>query len=326
MALLTRIRALFVLGLALLCACSAPIHIAQPVEVPTAGTWQVGLGLGASTSSGALDLLDQAESSGKDLAKSQWQCKDTQNRSDCLPAFRLRDGLRAAYGAGLAGLLDVNAEVSGLYGFGHGLAAGARLASSGQRVDVLWQFLGTPGSTGWLGTALVGYSHTTGGPPSVLAKVTELLQIPRRQPPLAAPRRAIWPQNRLDRLVAGRPALPALAPCLQPDARGADFGGCRGQNRRRRTTQHRHQGLVAPRRRHGRALARLQDGLRRRGAGGLERHGDDDHPGQIGVVFADPSLAEFDGVGAVLGPRAQRAPAARSTLSANIAETTTPLD
>ena len=178
MALLTRIRALFVLGLALLCACSAPIHIAQPVEVPTAGTWQVGLGLGASTSSGALDLLDQAESSGKDLAKSQWQCKDTQNRSDCLPAFRLRDGLRAAYGAGLAGLLDVNAEVSGLYGFGHGLAAGARLASSGQRVDVLWQFLGTPGSTGWLGTALVGYSHTTGGPPSVLAKVTELLQIP----------------------------------------------------------------------------------------------------------------------------------------------------
>ena len=47
MALLTRIRALFVLGLALLCACSAPIHIAQPVEVPTAGTWQVGLGLGA---------------------------------------------------------------------------------------------------------------------------------------------------------------------------------------------------------------------------------------------------------------------------------------
>ncbi len=166
------------LALVLTAACSAPIHIAQPVEVPKAGTWQVGVGLGASTSSGALDLLDQAESSGKDLVKSQWQCKDTQNRSDCLPSIRLRDGLRATYGVGLAGLFDINAEFSGLYGFGGGLAAGARLASSGQRLDLMWQFLGAPEGPGWLGTALVGYSRTKGEPPSVLAKATELLQIP----------------------------------------------------------------------------------------------------------------------------------------------------
>lgn len=175
-----RTRTLLALALAAAClaGCSAPIHVTQPVEVPQAGTWQVGLGLAASTSSGALDLLDQAEASGKDLVKSQWQCKDTQNRNDCLPAARLRDNLRATYGAGLAGLFDVNTELSGLYGFGHGLAAGGRVSSSGQRVDLLYQFLGAPDGRGWLGTALLGYSHTKGAPPSVLSKVTELLQIP----------------------------------------------------------------------------------------------------------------------------------------------------
>lgn len=157
-------------------ACSAPIHVGQPVEVPAKGEIQVALGSGISGSSAAYDLVTTANDRAKELAKKQYACTSA-DRSDCLPSLQLRELVRGTYALGLAGSVDVNMEAGGLYGLGHGLAIGGRLSTSGQRVDGLWQFLGDD-SHAWRGSLLLGYSHTSGKAPSVLQDVLEFLKIP----------------------------------------------------------------------------------------------------------------------------------------------------
>ncbi len=136
------------------------------------------VGSGVSGSSAALDLVQAANDKANSLAKQQLQCKDTQNRSDCLPALQMREMVRGTYALGLAGTVDVNLEAGGLYGLGRGLAVGGRLSSAGQRVDGLWQFLDGGEGSSWRGSLLVGYSHTSGKAPSVLQDALEFLKIP----------------------------------------------------------------------------------------------------------------------------------------------------
>lgn len=158
-------------------ACSAPIHIGQPVEVPVKGEWQAAIGSGISASSAALDLVTAANDKAKQLATKQYDCKAA-DRSDCLPSLQFRDMVRGAYALGLAGTVDVNFEAGGLYGLGHGVAVGGRLSSAGQRVDGLWQFLDGGEGSSWRGSLLLGYSHTSGKAPSVLQDALEFLKIP----------------------------------------------------------------------------------------------------------------------------------------------------
>ena len=160
-----------------LSACSAPIHIGQPVEVPAKGEIQVAVGSGVSGSSAAYDLVTAANDKAKELATKQYNCKAT-DKSDCLPSLQLREMVRGTYAMGLAGTVDVNMEGGGLYGLGNGLAIGGRLSSAGQRVDGLWQFLDGKDASPWRGSLLLGYSHTSGKAPSVIQDVLEFLKIP----------------------------------------------------------------------------------------------------------------------------------------------------
>lgn len=159
-------------------ACSAPIHIGQPVEVPIKGEWQVALGSGVSASSAALDLVTAANDKAKTLVKQQLKCTDQQGRTDCLPSLQMREMVRGTYALGLAGTVDVNMEAGALYGLGNGMAVGGRLSSAGQRVDGLWQFLNPGEGSSWRGSLLVGYSHTSGKAPSVIQDALEFLKIP----------------------------------------------------------------------------------------------------------------------------------------------------
>lgn len=163
-----------------LCACSAPIHVATPVEVPKAGEIQVGAGIGGTGSTEAINLIDAATSEAKRIVAGQWKCADTQNRSDCLPSLKLRDPLVGAYALGVAGALDFHAELAGLYGLGGGLAVGGRLGTLGQRVEVLWQAIGRPNAedmaSGGMLTFFAAYSHHVAEAPSILADVLSLLQ------------------------------------------------------------------------------------------------------------------------------------------------------
>lgn len=163
---------------ALVAACSAPIHIGQPVEVPAKGEWQAAVGSGVSASSAALDLVTAANNKAKSLVKEQLKCTDKQGRSDCLPSLQMRDMVRGTYALGLAGTIDVNLEAGGLYGLGNGVAIGGRLSNAGQRVDGLWQFLDGGEASGWRGSLLIGYSHTSGKAPSVIQDALEFLKIP----------------------------------------------------------------------------------------------------------------------------------------------------
>lgn len=158
-------------------ACSAPIHVGQPVEVPAKGEIQVAVGSGVSGSSAAYDLVTAANDKAKALATKQYNCTEA-DKSQCLPSLQLREMLRGTYAMGLAGTVDVNMEGGGLYGLGHGLAVGGRLSSSGQRIDGLWQFLDGQDASPWRGSLLLGYSHTSGKAPSVIQDVLEFLKIP----------------------------------------------------------------------------------------------------------------------------------------------------
>lgn len=162
--------------LALATACAAPIQHTQPVELPGKGVVQVAVGAGMSASSSALDLVDTALDHARSIARDQYKCEQS-DRSDCLPAVSLRDEVRAIYAMGLAGGVAPWTDLQVGYGLGGGLALNGRLGG-GQRLDLLWQAAdGGPDRQGWQASLLVGYSHQTGEPPSVLKDVLDLLSL-----------------------------------------------------------------------------------------------------------------------------------------------------
>lgn len=162
-------------------ACSAPIHIGTPVEIPKAAEWQLALGGGATASSETAALFNAAATQAKLITKQKWQCTDPAG-SDCMPAQDMRDVVKGLFAVGIAGALDVHAELSGQVGLGHGWAIGARWGSLGHRVDAFWQPFGRPNrddkGAGPMLTVFAGYSGASVQAPAVLKDVKDLVQVP----------------------------------------------------------------------------------------------------------------------------------------------------
>ena len=155
----------YVLCMALLAGCAAPLTHGQSVENLPKGGMMVQLGAGGSVSSSVADLAELAVKQGDALASQQRSCKQP-DRSDCVHLSGLRDVVRTAYGGGLTGFATPVAELTLKYGLTDRWMVGGRVGSGLQRLDVDYQLgMGGPERRGWQSQASFSYSHQSASVP-----------------------------------------------------------------------------------------------------------------------------------------------------------------
>jgi hypothetical protein len=138
--------------------CAAPSFVGHTGRTTPKGSVRFTAGSGYQVNTSAADVVRDGRDLAEGLRSKEVDCPDLAD-GKCWELADVRPVADAGFRFALVAPLSVSSQVSGRYGFGHGLDVGLRWGPGTKGVDAGWQAFG-PGdasSDGWAGTFLVGW-------------------------------------------------------------------------------------------------------------------------------------------------------------------------